>query len=258
MLELSGPLSAYVQKRLIFRPTTLPEDYQYRFDTKFEELFFDTPDGARLNALFFPQQQESGRGVVLYFHGNRDNLQRWGQFQEDFTRLGFDFVAPDYRSYGKSTGQPSERVCYEDARLVYDWLREQYPADRIVLYGRSLGAAMASYLGAHVRAKTLVLETPFDNIRGLFASYLNRLDVPFKPAFHFPNDRHVRQSTLPILIFHGKRDRVVPFASAQKLAEYLKPGDRFVTIPEGSHTNLRNFDAYHENLSQWLQHSPGI
>lgn len=246
------PFTAYLQKKALFRPVPLAEDYRFNFDTPFEESFLDTADGARLNVLRFPSAWQQRRGVVLYFHGNRDNLQRWGAMHSDFTARGFDFIIPDYRGYGKSTGQPNERTYYEDARLVYDWVRKDYPAHQMVLYGRSLGTAMASYLAAHVRARILILETPFDNISGLLASYLRRVEPPFRPAYFFPNDRHLRQSDIPALLFHGTADRVVPYESAARLQVCLKPGDEFVTIPGGSHGNLREFEMYQERLGEWL------
>lgn len=246
------PFTAYLQKKALFRPVTLAEDYRFTFDTPFEESFLDTSDGARLNVLRFPSAWPQRRGVVLYFHGNRDNLQRWGAMHRDFTARGFDFIIPDYRGYGKSTGQPNERTYYEDARLVYDWVRKECPAHQVVLYGRSLGTAMASYLAAHVRARTLILETPFDNISGLLASYLRRTQLPFRPAFFFPNDRHLRQTDIPALLFHGTADRVVPYESAARLQACLKPGDEFITIPGGTHSNLGTYKVYQEKLSEWL------
>lgn len=245
-------LSAFLQQKLLFRPTRLRPDYRFRFDQPFDEQWLDTPDGARLNALFFPAPQQPARGVVLYFHGNRGNLQRWGQFAGDFTALGWDFFAPDYRGYGKSTGEPGEAACYADALLVYRHLREKYPPERIALYGRSLGSGSASFLAARVPAKMVILETPFDNIRGLLASHWPRDPLPFEPAFVFPNDEHLAASKLPLLIFHGTRDRIVPFSSAERLKKCLKPGDAFVTLDGGSHHNLREFALYRQRLADWL------
>lgn len=253
MLRLMKPFSAYLQKKAIFQPTVLPAGYVFAFDAPFEEFFLDTPDGARLNLLRFPAARPHRRGVVLYFHGNRDNLVRWGAMHRDFTGRGYDFVVPDYRGYGKSTGEPNEHTYYEDARLVYDWIHLNYPASPIVLYGRSLGSGMACYLAAHVPAKAVILETPFDNYSGLVASYLRQAEPPFRPAFSFPNDRHLRQSGLPALLFHGTADRVVPYACAVRLKASLKPGDEFVTIPGGTHGNLREFPVYHEKLDAWLK-----
>ncbi len=247
------PFTEYLQRKALFQPTRLAADYVFSFDHPFEEMFLETPDGARLNLLRFPSARKPLRGVVLYFHGNRDNLQRWGNMHRDFTSRGYDFVALDYRGYGKSTGEPGERTCYEDARLVYDRILADHHAGSIILYGRSLGSAMACFLAAHVRARKLVLETPFDNIRGLVAAHLRRSDVPFHPAFFFPNDRHLRHAEMPAILFHGTADRVVPYESAARLKACLKPGDEFVTIPGGAHNNLPEFELYQQKLTEWLE-----
>ncbi len=255
MLSLLEPFAEYVQRKALFRPTPLPADHRFSFDgAAFEEFFLHTSDGARLHLLRFPTPWPQSRGVVLYFHGNRDNLQRWGFLHRDFTARGYDFIAPDYRGYGKSTGRPSERTLYEDAHRVYDWVRQRYPAVQIELYGRSLGSAAACYLAAHVRAHRLFLETPFDNLPGLLAAHLGREHLPMRLLFLLPNDRHLRQSRLPVLIFHGTRDRIVPLSSAERLRSCLKAGDELVVIPGGNHHNLRTFDLYQQTLSRWLGH----
>lgn len=244
--------STFLQKKALFRPTVLTTAHRFDFEEPFTEHFFDTPDGARLHALFFPSPANVKCGVVLYFHGNRDNLQRWGALHRDFTGRGYDFFVPDYRGYGKSSGEPDEQHYLADAMLVYNWLRERYAAKEIILYGRSLGTGMASYLAARVPARMVILETPFDNIGGLLASHIRRHQPPFEPAFQFPNDENLKATSLPLLIFHGTRDRVVPYASAENLKQVLKPGDEFVTIEGGSHNNLNTFELYQEKLGKWL------
>ncbi len=244
--------STYLQKKALFRPTLLPEKHQFDFSEPFTEHFFKTPDGERLNGLFFPTTAATRKGVVLFFHGNRDNLQRWGAMHQHFTANGYDFLAPDYRGYGKSSGEPDEQHYLADAELLYGWLCQHYNPKDIVLYGRSLGTGMASHLAARVAARMVILETPFDNIGGLLASHIRRHEPPFKPAFRFPNDENLKKTTLPLLIFHGTRDRVVPYASAANLKKILKPGDQFVTIEGGSHNNLNSFTTYKEVLKKWL------
>lgn len=252
------PVSVYLQRKALFRPVRLAADYVFQFPEPFEEHYFATPDGERLNALFFAAEGTAKRGVVLYFHGNRDNLQRWGALHRGFTSLGYDFLAPDYRGYGKSTGEPDENHYYEDALLIYKWLRKKYAAENIVLYGRSLGTGMAAYLAAHVPARTIILETPFDNIRGLLSSHLRNNEPPFEPAFEFPNHEFLNKTTLPVLIFHGTRDRVVPYTSAAGLKTCLKPGDEFVTLEGGSHNNLADYEKYREQLKKWLLRPPVV
>ena len=245
-------ISDFVLRKLLFRPTLLAKAYPFVFEHPFQEHWFETPDGVQLNALFFPAQIPKSKVVVLYFHGNRHNLQRWGAMHQAFTRMGYDFFVPDYRGYGKSGGQPDEPQLFEDAQLMYQSLLERYAPEHIILYGRSLGSGMASYLAAHVAAKYLILETPFDTIQGMIASHIGRKAIPVQFNLVFPNHTFVAQAKMPVLIFHGTRDRVVPYASAIKLKESLKPTDQFITIPGGAHNNLDTFPVYHTYLNAWL------
>lgn len=251
--KLKSQVTAYLFKKSLFRPVKLPEDYHFKFSEPYQEHFLKTPDGVLLNLLSFKAATTPSKGVVLYFHGNRHNLQRWGAMHRDFTPLGFDFVALDYRGYGKSSGEPDEQRFFEDARLVYDWLCKKYAPEQIILYGRSLGSGMASALAAQVPARGLILETPFDNILGLMAAHLGRPDLTFDPPYIFPNDQHLRATKMPVLIFHGTNDSVVPYLSAHNLKQCLKPGDEFVTLEQGTHHNLNEFPLYRERLRAWLQ-----
>jgi len=247
------PLSSYLQHKILFRPARLPDNYVFRFDAPFEEHFIETPDHVRINALYFPTAQRTLKGVVLYFHGNRGNLQRWGAEHWRFTENGYDFFAADYRGYGKTPGTPSPDHLYNDALLLLNHLSHGYAADQIVLYGRSLGSAPATRLAAEGRAKSLILETPFDNLYNLFQDYMPLKHWSVQPAFDLPNDAYLKQTTLPVLIFHGTRDRVVPYASAARLKRLLKPTDQFVTIPGGSHHNLGESPLFSEHLAEWLR-----
>lgn len=246
------PLPAYLQHRLLFRPATLSAAHQFQFEAPFEEHIIETPDHVRINALFFPAQVRKSKGVVLYFHGNRGHLQRWGSEHATFTTQGYDFFVWDYRGYGKTPGELTAKNLYEDAFLVLEHLSHGYAAEQIVLYGRSLGSAPATRLAAEDGASTLVLETPFDNIRNLLLSHVPIPNLSIEPAFELPNDEHLRRTQLPVLIFHGTRDRVVPYQSAARLKPLLKPGDRFVTIEGGAHNNLKMYSDYQETLRVWL------
>lgn len=245
-------LLEFIQKKALFRPVRLPADHQFRFAEPFEEVFLNAPDGPRINGLWFKTSAPQPQGVVLYFHGNRDNLQRWGAYHRDFTERGWDFFAIDYRGYGKSTGEPDEVGCYVDGGLAYDFVRKTWPPERIVLYGRSLGTGVATHLAARSPAKMLILETPFDNVRGILEGHLGGISLRLDPVFKFPNDENLPRTAMPVLIFHGTHDGVVPLASAQRLKTALKPGDEFVTIEGGSHNDLGAFPAYRQKINRVL------
>ena len=236
------------QRHIIFQPEPLPKDYRYQFNHPFEEYTLYTPDNTAINALLFKTNVQSKCGVVLYLHGNADNLQRWGNYHVDFTRRGYDVFFIEYRGYGKSEGMVSEEHLYEDAQIGYDWIKQRYDTGDIIIYGRSLGCAPASKLGALVSAKMLILETPFNNIKGTLENRAMVLYLPYNLDYNLPNDKHIPLVNCPIYIFHGTDDMVVPYASAQELEPLLKKGDRFITIPEGGHKNLSDFEEYQRNL----------
>ena len=192
----------FFQDNIIFQCKPLSKDYLFTFQrdssqTKLEEYFIKTEDGDSLNALLFRTKLKS-KGLVLYFHGNADNLQRWGKYSVDFTRLGYDILMMDYRGYGKSTGKPSETDLYKDALTVFRWSQTNLKYNKLVIYGRSLGSAIASNLATAVNPDLLILETPFDELNG--AVY-----EPIKPLLYLLplHSKFSNKSFVPWIITFG-------------------------------------------------------
>ena len=238
------------QDELIFQADELEQDYTFKFAQSFQEYTITTKDGEKLNALLFsaPQSLKGTKGMMIYFHGNSDNLQRWGEYAVDFTSLGYDVLMIDYRGFGKSSGTPSEQNLYEDGELVWSWARANFKYDRWVIYGRSLGSAVASHLAAEANPALLILETPFDELR----QGLPTIALPFSLKYKFSNKEHLEDINCRVVIIQGTDDWVVSEASAKRLIPYLKPGDKFVSIPGGGHKNLRDFELFHSTLSEVL------
>ena len=236
---------------LIFQRIKLRKEHIFTFDYPYEEFYIKTEDKKEINALLFKPVTTS-KGLIIYFHGNADNLQRWGEYAIDFTQLGYQVLMIDYRGYGKSTGKPSENLFYKDARTVWCWVKENIEFDKIVLFGRSLGSAMASHLAMEVNPDLLILETPFDELKGAMMPIVRRI-FSFFPVKHvFPTKTHLAQVACPKLVLHGTNDRVVPLDSALKLKSALSYTDEFVIIPKAKHGNLRTFDLYHQKLAEVL------
>ncbi len=243
----TGPL----QHWFIFRPTRLDQGYKFIFEAGYEELFIETPDGGRLNALWF-RTDSVPRGVVLYFHGNAGDLQRWGHLHQFFRRQGYDFLVYDYRGYGKSTGKRSQAIMYEDALAMYRFVRQHYPPEKILLYGRSLGTTFASRVAATEQAKMLILETPFYSMTNLFYTYYPFLPHIFFFRYTFPSNEHLQKVHMPIVIFQGTDDLVVPYRCSARLKPLLKDEDTFFTIPGGGHNNLLFYDIYNLKMEEIL------
>lgn len=259
MVLLSLLAAAYValyffQDLIIFQKVPLDKKYAFQLDGPFEEYFIPVPnEGAAsdtLNGLWFRTDSEK-RGLILYFHGNRGNLQRWGRYAQELTRFRFDVLVIDYRGYGKSTGKPSENAMYSDARAVYEWVRLKNGGPPLVIYGRSLGSAVASNLAVEVNPPLLILETPFDEIRGAIPPYWDPLTSLLPLKYTFSNAEHLRLVHSRVVIFHGTNDRIVPLSSALRLKEWTAPND-FVILEGGSHRNLSSIPGYREKLESLL------
>ena len=252
-------LAVYAGQRfIIFHPKELPDDFNYEFQADFKEGFLEADDQVPINYLHF-KTDTLYRGTVLYFHGNSYNLQRWGHVHEDFTSRGFDVFMIDYRAYGKSEGKISEEKMYADARMAYDFLlQKQIAPEKIVIYGRSLGAAVASQLATEVPANQLILESPFNDIRSLFLDQVIILWLPFNMSYHFRNDVNIPKVKYPVTIMHGTEDRIVPYRNAQRLTDKLQAKDRFITIENGGHKNLSQFGLFQQTLDRILLPIPVI
>lgn len=265
LLVLAGAYGALVlgfyllQPFFIFQPDDLPETHEFAFDTDylqhdtaFQESSLTVAPGVELNLIHFKTNRPK-MGTILYFHGNADNLQRWGQYHTDFTSRGYDVWMYDYRGYGKSDGRPGDAVFYADAKKVFDWVQSHHPDEDITLYGRSLGTSIASELATKVVCDSLILEAPFGNLDQLFKLKFPWLWQPFAQQYDFANDRHLAlQITAPVHIIHGTKDKVVPFESSIPLKEYLLAKDSYTLIRGGGHKNLSKFSDYQYRLTRLL------
>ena len=244
--------SLYVLKeKLMFLPTTLTDDYEYRFQYPFEELFLEPEPNVSINAIHF--KNDNPNGVILYFHGNAGDLSRWGTITEYFVEKNFDVLVMDYRTYGKSKGRLSEEGFYIDAQFCYDYLKESYEESDIIIYGRSLGTGIANYLASENQPKQLILETPYYSIADIAKYRFPMFPITSLIKYKFKSFEYIQDVTCPITIIHGTDDQVVPYSSGKKLME-VAPQERITmnTIDGGGHNNLIMFDAYHQAIDDAL------
>jgi len=241
----------YFQEKLLFLPTVLAQDYQYRFNYPYEELFLKTDEQAIINALHF--KVENPKGVIIYFHGNAGDLSRWGTITEYFVEKGYDVLVMDYRAYGKSTGKLSEEALYNDAQYCYDYLKARYDESEITIYGRSLGTGIATYVASKNNPKQLILETPYYSLVQVAKKRYPIFPVKQLMTYEMPAYKFIKNVQCPITLFHGTSDRVIPIASAEDL--YRSVSDKtikFKVIEGGTHNNLNTFEAYHQLMDAVL------
>jgi hypothetical protein len=246
-----GSALYFFQEKMLFLPTTLEQDYQYQFDSSFEELFLNPEENVTINALHF--KVEKPKGVILYFHGNAGDLSRWGKITEYFVENNYDVLVMDYRTYGKSIGPLSEDAFYDDAQFCYDFLLRQYSENEITVYGRSLGTGIASYLASKNQPKQVILETPYHSILDVAEYRFPMFPVKKLLKYNFPTFKYLAKAGCPITIIHGTDDNVVPYSSGKKLSELNINDLNFITVEGGNHNNLIDFKDYHNTIDNVLK-----
>jgi pimeloyl-ACP methyl ester carboxylesterase len=247
---IAGILLYRYQKQLLFKPVKLDADYVFHFTEPFKEFSIPLNDTDRLSAVML--EAEAPRGIVIYFHGNRGNITDYGNAASAFIRNHYDVLLMDYPGYGKSTGPAGEQDLYRDAALMYQLAITYFPADSIVIYGRSLGTAMASELASRYYCRLLVLECPFYSFDDLASHYLPIYPVSWLLKYHFPVHEFLARVRVPVIVFHGTRDGLIPHRQSRRLKALLKPGDRFVSIPGGHHNDLPGFPLYRQVMDSAL------
>jgi len=243
----------YLQDYFLFHPTVLPRNYQYHFNVPFSEVEIPFNKTDTLNMVKFTPVDSMRKGVVIYFHGNRENINRFAKFSTNFTKLGYEVWMADYPGYGKSVGNRTEKILYQQSIQLYKMASSKYAKDSIVIYGKSFGTGIAAYLAAEYDCKQLILETPYYSIPDLLGAYTLIYPIQRMSKYKIPTYQYLEDIKVPITIFHGTDDWVIPYSCAEKLKEVLKTTDQFVTIEKGSHNDLNDFPLYHQKLDSLLK-----
>lgn len=254
-----GKLLQYFQEKVVFLPVLLPPEYEFNFEAEFEEYFWDTPFEGKINVLHFKIKKP--KGVIMYFHGNADNLHRWGKIAHEYTKFGYDVLVMDYRGYGKSFGPRNEDFLYADAQYFYDFGKQNYGENNIIVYGRSLGGAFALKVAAENKPKAVVLEATFYNLQDIVNRWLpKKITDRVAPTmtYHFLSNENIVNVTVPLYHFHGTKDTVVPLKSGKKLYEIFqksqpKVDKKFIEIKGATHDDLINYPEFLQKLKEILR-----
>jgi uncharacterized protein len=201
-----------------------------------EEVMLDSADGERVIVWHVPAHGQ--QPVVLYFHGNGASL-RWRveRFRE-LTADGTGLVALSYRGYGGSSGSPSEAGFIADGLAAYAFAAARYPAQRIVVWGESLGSGVAVAIAADKPIGHVILESPFTSAADVGAERYWFAPVRLLMKDQFRSDLRIGKVTAPVLVLHGDRDNVVPFAFGERLYAMINAPKQFVRFPGLGHNNL--------------------
>jgi len=239
-----------VQERFIFKPEKLRQDFQYKYDAPFKELFFDIEPGVRINGLHFTV--EKPLGLILYFHGNSRSIKGWAKYAKDFFRYKYDVVLVDYRGFGKSTGKRTEVDMLNDMQFVYTRLSEQYGEQHLIVYGRSLGSGFATKVASDNRPRYLILDAPYFSFKKVVERFLPILPLRFLLRFQLRTDTWITKVTCHTYILHGTKDWLIPIRNSEQLQALNPKRITLIRIHGGGHNNLPMFNEYHNFIRNIL------
>jgi fermentation-respiration switch protein FrsA (DUF1100 family) len=217
-----------------------------------EDLMLPTAAGPRIHAWWCPR--EKARGALLYCHGNAGNLSHRGGAVVTLQQLlGESVLIFDYPGYGRSEGKPSEAGCYAAADAAYDWLTQtqKIPADRIILYGGSLGGAVAVDLASRRPHRALVLIKTFTTLPDVAARLHPWLPVRWLMRNRFPSVTKIGQCKQPVFIAHGTTDGLIPFDQGERLYAAANQPKHFCAMPGVDHNDPLTAQCF-EELRQFL------
>ena len=217
-----------------------------------EDVFLETQDGVRIHGFWLPA--EGATRAVLFLHGNAGNASHRLPNAAELVRLGAHVLLLDYRGYGLSEGRPSEAGVYDDARAGLAHLLEtrSLEEERIVVFGRSLGGAVAVDLVQDREVAGLILESTFTSVADMARGLLPPA-APFVGG-RFDSESKIADLRAPLLFFHGDRDEIVPYRLGQKLFEAAPEPKTFETLHGAGHNNtvLVGGRPYFERIRRFL------
>jgi uncharacterized protein len=206
-----------------------------------EEHVLTTADAEKVIVWHVPAKP--GRPVVLFFHGNGDFLAGRVNRFKGVTADGTGLVALSFRGYAGSSGSPSEAGLLQDAAAAYAFTAERYAANRIVVWGFSLGTGIAVAIAAEHPVRQLILESPYTSTVDVASSMFRIVPVSLLMRDQFHSDRRIARVTAPLLIMHGTNDPAIPIVFGERLFALAHEPKQFVRFSGGGHENLDDFGA---------------
>jgi fermentation-respiration switch protein FrsA (DUF1100 family) len=225
-------------------------------DVDYDDVTIETSDGVLLHGWYVPGESDR---VLLFFHGNAGNISHRLESVRQFLELGLSVLIIDYRGYGQSGGRTTERGIYRDAEAAWHYLTEtgDTSQERIIVFGRSMGASAAAHLAARYRPLALVVESSFTSVPDIAAEYYPWLPVRWLSRLRHATEDLVRLAACPVMVVHSRDDEIVPFRHGEAIFAAAREPRSFLEL-RGTHNDafLRDERNYLAGLRSFLDGLP--
>jgi len=256
---LYGMICLYLflmQARLIYYPdspsrelTASPAD----IGRTYESVTIMTSDRISLHGWFVPAREQNG--VLLFFHGNGGNISHRLDSLRIFHEMGLAILIIDYRGYGLSQGKISEQGTYLDAEAAWNYLTgiKKVPAERIIVFGRSMGGAIAAHCAAQHKPGALIIESGFTSVPDMAANLYPLLPVRLLSRFQYNTLEELQSVNCPVLVIHSRDDEIIPFENGLRLYQ-AAPGPKRILEIRGGHNDgfLASGQKYIDGIKSFI------
>ena len=222
---------------------------------EYEDVYFTTSDGVKLNGWFIPAPIEPA-GTIIYCHGNAGNISHRLEILKMLNNLGVNVLIFDYRGYGKSKGSPSEKGTYLDALAAYEYIsvRPDVDVNRITVYGRSLGGAVATDLAANADVRAIIIDSAFTSASDMAKEIYSFLPISSFMSIKYDTLSKVADLDMPKLVIHSEDDEIVPFAHGEKIFATAGQPKEFYSARGGHNDGIILYmDQYQDRVGEFLR-----
>ena len=202
-----------------------------------EEQWFTASDGVKLHGWLFC----GGPPLILWLHGNGGSIAERAPMAAELSRRGVSVLLAEYRGYGKSEGEATESGLYRDALAAYDHAAKSFP--EIVAYGESLGGPYAAYVARHRKVRGVIIENSFPSLMALGNALYKPLPLGWTAPRAMATTRWLNEAGVPVLVMHGKRDQVIPFALGKQLFDGLTVPKEMLVSETANHSEIPEVDG---------------
>ena len=246
----------YMQSSLIYYPNmpgrnlvATPEN----IGLNFQNVEFVTEDKVRLHGWFIPDK--NAKRTVLFFHGNAGNISHRLESIEIFHRLELNVFIIDYRGYGQCEGKISEKGTYRDAEAAWNYLinTQGINEQEIIIFGRSLGASIASWLASKHTPAALIIESGFTSVPSMGQRFYPFLPIRWLTHFKYDTRQYVKNISCPVMVAHSKNDEIIPYDEGREIFHAAAEPKQFLEM-RGGHNDgfMVSGSTYIEGLRSFI------